>query len=141
MKNLTDNLSRFGVGQKAFTEDDFFRLCEAENVSIIWSPEKFSFYFNVLDRGFIVLPKRKKGLKLLFSMLHEWAHHKLHGGSEPVALWEGMLHTKNEAEADAIALVALIPKDKMSDMAFLDGSRFGAHLWNERMRLYFLYDI
>ena len=141
MKNLLKNLEPHGIGIRPLTEEDFWSICEKENIEVIWSPEKFSFYFSVLGRKFITLPKRKRGLRLLYAMFHELGHALASPGLEVDAAFLSAAHTKDEAEADAIALVAMIPKHKIKEMAFLDNSRFGGKLWNERLRLWFIYDI
>jgi Zn-dependent peptidase ImmA (M78 family) len=141
MKHLLNSLEkRYGIGERPMTDDDFYRICETEEIEVLQSPEKFSFYFTMLGEHFIVLPKRRKGLKLLHAMFHELGHYAMHVGNEPGAAFLNG-HSKDEAEADAIALIAMIPKSKLKEMAFLDGTRYGAHLYNERLRLFFLYDI
>jgi Zn-dependent peptidase ImmA (M78 family) len=141
MKLILKKLEVYGIGKRPMTEDDFYNICEIEGIEIIWSDNKFAFYFSILGEHFIVLPKRRKGLKMLFAMYHELGHYAAHAGDEPEAAFFGMTHTRDEIEADAIALIALMPKAKLKELAWLDGSRFGSHLWNERLRLFFLYDI
>jgi Zn-dependent peptidase ImmA (M78 family) len=143
MKYILNGLSKYDIGLRPLTEDDFYRICEAENIEVVWSDKKFSFYLAdpEFDIYCITLPKRRKGLRLLYEMFHELGHHFMHVGSEPAAAFSGLTNTKDELEADAIALVALIPRSKLKEMAFLDGSRLGDHLYNERLRLYFLYGI
>jgi len=125
------------------TEEDFYRICEAEGIEIVWSDKKFSFYLcdPEFDIYCITLPKRRKGLRLLRDMFHELGHHFMHIGNDPAAAFSGLTDDRDELEADAIALVAMIPKHMLKEMAFLDGSRFGDHLYNERIRLFFLYGI
>lgn len=140
MKHLLNRLEFHGIGTRALTEDDFYKICDAEGIEVLQSPEKFSFYFTMLDEHFIVLPKRRHGLRLLFAMFHELGHYFMHVGDEPAAAFLNG-HTRDEIEADAIALIAIVPKSKIKQMAWLDGSRYGSHLYNERLRLFFLYDI
>lgn len=141
MKILLEKLAGLGLNRRQLTESDFFAICEAEGIEVVWSEKKFSFYFSALGEHCIVLPKRLRGLRLQFAMWHEFGHYAAHSGSEPVALFEGLTHSKDEAEADAIALVALMPIEKLRELAWLDGSRFGSRLYNERLRLYFLFGI
>lgn len=144
MKYLLTRLERHGIGSRALTEDDFWQIAESESIAVIFSDEKFAFSFTMLGRKFIVLPRRRQGLKMLFSMFHELGHMLLMNGKAPSFAFQGLRHCDNdkeEAEADAIALVALIPKDRLSEMAAMDGTRYGDRLWRERCRLYFLYDI
>jgi Zn-dependent peptidase ImmA (M78 family) len=142
MKHLLKGLERYGIGHRALSENDFHRICENEGIEIIWSREKFSFYFTLMGHHFIVLPKRRRGLRLLFAMFHELGHYFMHVGNDPEAAWLDMgHHTRDEAEADAIALIALMPVKDLWKNAFFDDSRYGGHLYNERLRLYFLYGI
>jgi Zn-dependent peptidase ImmA (M78 family) len=141
MRLLLRNLEKYGIGVEPKNEDDFYTICEAENIKVITSDENFAFSFSMMGRRFIVLPKRRRGLRKLFSMWHELAHLLAHAGDEPCVMWQGLYCDKDEAEADAIALIALIPKSHLKEMAFFDNSRYGTHLYNERIRLYFLYGI
>ena len=141
MKLLLRGVEAYGIGKQAQTEEDFHRIAEAEGIEVIWSKEKFSFYFTMLGHHFIVLPKRRHGLKLLFAMFHEFGHYFAHVGDDPQVAFLSDAHTKDEAEADAVALVALMPKHEIMSNAFFDGSRFGGQLYNERVRLHFLYGI
>lgn len=51
-------------------------------------------------------------------------------------------HSKDELEADAIALLALIPKHKILEVAEEYGqTRATNKIWQDRCRLYFLYGI
>lgn len=141
MKHLLRSLEKYQIGIIPFTEQMFYDICEQLEIEIIWSQKKYSFYFSAMGFSCIVLPKRVKGLRLLFAMAHELAHALEHVGDEPAAAFNGLCDGKGEAEADAVALVALIPKNKIKQMAFLDGSRYGSKLFNDRIRLLFLYDI
>jgi Zn-dependent peptidase ImmA (M78 family) len=140
MKHVLNRLERYGIGSRILTDEDFYRICEEEGIEVIQSAEKFSFYFTMLGEHFIVLPKRRRGLRLLHAMFHELGHYFMHVGNAPEVAWlDG--HSRDEAEADAIALIAMMPRTKLKELAWLDGSRYGSHLWNERLRLFFLYDI
>lgn len=139
MKIILENLKPWGFNERQLTETDFYSICEREGIEIIWSQEKYSFYFTALGVHCIVLPKRLKGLKLLFAAFHELGHYFAHSGHEPAALFNGLTQTKDECEADAIALIALMPRNRLKELAWLDGSRYGCGLYNERLRLYFLY--
>src|SRR3954451_9622736 len=105
MKLLLNRLEkRYGLGSRPMLEEDFYLICENEGIEVLQSPEKFSFYFTMLDEHFIVLPKRRKGLKLLYAMFHELGHFAMHVGTEPEAAFLSG-HGKYEAEADATALI------------------------------------
>jgi len=141
MKLLLSRLRELGLGESPFTDEQFFTACELLDTTVIWSDKKFAFYFTVAGEHFIVLPKRLRGLRLLFAMAHELSHRILHIGQPYAVNFHGQEDTKDELEADSMALVMMIPKERIRDMAFLDGSRYGSHLWNERVRLYFLHGI
>lgn len=80
MQYLPTRLEKYGIGSRTFTEEDCHAIAEQEGIEVIWSDRKFSFYLRALGRSLIVLPKRKKGLPLLFDFLHELGHHWLHAG-------------------------------------------------------------
>ena len=104
------------------------------------SGQKFSFYFSAFGESCITLPKRLSGLQLIFAMYHELGHH-FHAGDDPRVAWHGMIHDRDEIEADAVAAVALIPISRIGQIDFLDGSRFARKLYEDRMKLYFLYGV
>lgn len=141
MQHFPTRLERYGIGSRTITEDDCHQIAEAEGVEIIWSDKKFSFYFAVLGHSFIVLPKRKKGVPLVFAFLHELAHHFFHAGEETSAAFlDG--HARDELEADAIALIGLIPKHKILEVAEeYSHTRRTNRIWQDRCRLFFLYGI
>ncbi|MET0752587.1 MAG: ImmA/IrrE family metallo-endopeptidase, partial [Pyrinomonadaceae bacterium] len=94
-----------------------------------------SFYMSVLGEPTIVLNKRLKGLKRIFAMFHELSHHFLHGGKDAAnAFYFGLVESKAEVEADALALIALIPLLSLGSFDFLDEhpNRYAKKLWRER---------
>lgn len=141
MQYLPTRLEQYGLGSRTFTETDCHTIADDEGIEIIWSDKKFSFYFSVLGHHCIVLPKRKRGLSLLYAFLHELGHHFLHAGDEITASFlDG--HSKDELEADAIALIAMIPKHKIMEVAEEYGhTRRTNRIWQDRCRLFFLYGI
>lgn len=143
MQNILNGLDRYGFGHRAFTEDDFNAICVAEDIEIFWSRKKYAFYFTDPDKDIraIVLPDRETGLKRLFAMYHELAHHLLHGGDEPCVAFMGLSDSKYESEADAFALVALMPKAQLAEIEIFEDSRFARKLWRERQKILFYYGI
>lgn len=145
MKFSLDRLSAFGFNSRALTEQDFYAICEAENIEVLEMNVSTSFYMKVLDEPIIVLNKRLKGLKRTFAMFHELSHHFLHGGrdAETQAWFLGMTETRNEVEADALALIALIPLEALNNYDFLEENptRYAKKLFKERQRLNFLYGL
>lgn len=142
MKTILEKMRAFGVGARPLGERDFYNICEEQGIQIVWSNEEFSFCFADGDIKVIVLPKRIRGLKMLLAGFHELAHLLGgHAGETPSVMWKGFFDNKNEAEADAMALIALIPLSHLGRIDFLDGSRVAKKIYNERLRLYFLYGI
>lgn len=119
-------LVKRACGRKRHSLEDFYKDCDKAGIKVIRSDEKFSFYFCIGNIPFIVLPKRLTGLPLLFAALHESAHALYHPGS--TALFGG--DSKDEEEADAIALVSMMP-----DCELLDDSDDAYTLWMCRMAL------
>ena len=111
MRHLLHSLKRHGFGRRAMTESDLYLLCDLYDIDIVWSDRNFAFFFTDPDwnvRG-IVLPKKLSGLRLLFAAYHELGHSMTAGGDEIHVALLGDSDHKCEAEADAIALIALMP--------------------------------
>lgn len=137
-------LKKYGFGEKSLTETDFYAICENENIRILETDAATSFYFCASGKPVIVLDKKLKGLPKLFAAFHELAHHFLHGGTHfQSAFFFGLTESKNEFEADALSLIALIPAFKIGNTDFLDENpnRYALKLFKDRQRLYFLYGI
>lgn len=132
MKMLLTRARLLGVGIRPITLEDFYEYCNRDGIRVIWSDEKFPFYFSIRGVPFITLPKKLTGPKLLFAALHEFAHHKLTPGT--TALFGGEL-TRDEFEADVWALVAMMPSCEL-----LDDSDDAYDLWRQRMTVEMLRD-
>jgi Zn-dependent peptidase ImmA (M78 family) len=143
MKLLLDGLKKHGIGRRAMGEEDFWKICTEDDIEVFWSRRRFPMYFTVPadDLRAIILPKRLNGSRLLFVMFHELAHHWLHGGDEPCVAFLGGSDVKCEAEADAIALIALMPGPELHVEITGDDRRFMQKLWHDRQRLSFLYGV
>ncbi len=121
MRYLIKKASKYEINKKAKNEEDFYFICDSEGIEIIWSNGKFSWYMTVDDVPFIVLSRKKRGLKLLFDMYHELGHHFGHYGDVPnQVFFSGLKNDKAEIEADAFATVCLIPEDKIDNFDFLE---------------------
>lgn len=144
MNLLLEKFYYLGLNSRQFTEEDFFSLCEREDIRVIETSEPFSFWMNLDGESVIVLNKRLRGYKLLFTMMHELAHHFLHYGDSPnsVAAF-GACNSRQEIEADAFATLAIYPLDALLSGELLDaeiGDRYLRKIRRERERLHFLYD-
>lgn len=144
MKLSLKKLEKYGFNKRELTETDFYAICEREKITVLETDASASFYMSVSGKSFIVLKKNLRGLKRTFTMFHELAHHFLHGGrGVNQAFYFGLLDTKQEFEADAIALLALVPLSCLNSFDFLEThpNRYAKKLYRERQRLYFLYGI
>lgn len=137
-------LSRYGFNRRILTEADFYRICEMLRITVLEMDVSRSFYMSVGGKSFIVLAEKLKGLKKTFVMFHELAHHFLHGARDRAsAFYFNLLDDKNEFEADALALIALIPVSSLRSFDFLEEhpNRYARKLYKDRQRLYFLYGV
>lgn len=144
MRRFIEKYAHLGVNNRCLTEADFSIICEAEGIEIIETNGKFSWYMTVEGQPFIVLPRRKRGLKRLFAAFHELAHHFRHSGHAPnQVFFHGLAHNKDEIEADAFATVCLCPKFAVASYDFLEEhpNKFAAKVFKNRQKLEFLYGI
>ena len=142
MRRLIQKASKYEINIKPKDENDFYFICASEKIEIIWSDGKFSWFMTVDGQPFIVLPKKKRGLKLLFDMFHELGHYFGHCGDEPnQVFFSGLSHDKREMEADAFATVCLIPEDKIDSFELLEDHpiKFARQIYEDRKKVEFLY--
>lgn len=142
MKLLLTGLKKHGIGRRALNEEDFLRICHKDDIEVFLSSKRFPFYFTVPadDLRVIVLPKRLTGARMLFVMFHELAHHWIHGGDDPCIAFLGGRDKKCEAEADAVALIALMPTPD-SPIEAPGDPRFVQRMKEDRQRLSFFYGV
>lgn len=139
-----EKLKRFGFNEKFLTDKDFYDICEQENITVLEMDVTNSFYMSVKRKSFIILKKKLKGLQKSFAMFHELSHHFLHGTNEGTsAFYFGLLNTKDEFEADALATIALVPRFALSSYDFLEEhpNRYARQLFRNRQKLEFLYGV
>ena len=137
-------VSKYGFNRRVLSEDDLLRICEAEKITVLYLDVPTSFYFSFKNKYFIVLKKSLKGLRRTFALAHEMAHHFLHGGKDTAnAFFFGLLESKNEFEADAMATIALVPRYMLNSYDFLEEhpNRYARQLFKNRQKLEFLYGI
>jgi Zn-dependent peptidase ImmA (M78 family) len=141
MKLLLDSLKPYGFNERRFTELDLYNLAEREKIQIIERGIKNSFYINPGGAPVIALGSSLKGLERTFALGHEIAHHLLHSSGGPVAYFYKLSSTKEEAEADALSLIALIPIRELARPRILNESEFAWYLYEQRKRLYYQYGV
>jgi Zn-dependent peptidase ImmA (M78 family) len=144
MKFSLNKLSDCGFNRKFLTEKDFYDICEKENITVLEIDVSTSFFMTVEGKSFIVLKSRLKGLPRVFTMFHELAHYFLHGANRGTnAFYFGMLQSKAEFEADALATIALVPRFALNSYDFLEEhpNRYARKLFKNRQKLEFLYGV
>lgn len=137
-------LSKHGFNHRALSEEDLLHICESEDITVLYLDVPTSFYFSVRNKYFIVLKKSLKGLRRTFALAHELAHHFLHGGKDTAnAFFFGLIESRNEFEADAMATIALVPRFMLNSYDFLEEhpNRYARQLFKNRQKLEFLYGI
>jgi len=104
---------RIGWNERPLTETDFHRLCRKYKIKVEEMPlSAGGFYYRLLGKDFIAIDSKLSHPKKLFVMFHEFAHFLMHApGHNATANFHGVgKQTRYEREADAFALVALIPR-------------------------------
>lgn len=104
MKLLSRIVAEHGIGKRPLTEADFYQFCERHDISVIWTPQRWSCYVQVADRHAIVLSTRLHGQSLLWTMWHEAAHYLLHIGQPLSGLTD---QRRAEREAEHVAKLAV----------------------------------
>lgn len=144
-----DKISRLRCpwNRKPLTQDDFYRLCKRHKVTVQEMPLRVSgFYYCLLGRHYIAINSRLRGHKKLFVMFHEFAHYLMHAPDTGVtANFHGVgKKTRKEAEADAFALCAFIPKtwiEGRTTQALIEDEGFSEEMVAERLEIYTQYRI
>lgn len=142
-----DKISRLRChwNQKPLTQDDFYRLCKQNKVTVQEMPLRVSgFYYCLLGRHYIAIDTRLRQHKKLFVMFHEFAHYLMHAPDTGVtANFHGIgKKTRKESEADAFALCAIIPKtwlESRSIAEIAEEEGIPEDILRERLAVYELY--
>lgn len=113
MKLLAYKLSRLNIGwnERVLTERDFDRLCRRFRIRVEEMPLRpGGFYYRVMGRDYIAIDSRLAGPRKLAVQFHELAHFLFHTPeSGASANFHGLGRTRQELEADAFALCAIMP--------------------------------
>ena len=143
MQFLSDKAKKLKIGwnERSLTEDDFYRFCRRFKISVQEMPLRVSgFYYRMLGRDFIAIDSRLTGNERLTVMFHELAHFLFH---TPESGTTANFHrvgqkTRQEIEADAFAICAIIPLNEIVDrleFVSIEGSVHGA-LLRERLDVF-----
>jgi Predicted Zn peptidase len=139
-------LAKFSALVKAFnrralTERMFFKICAEYNISVgfVDIPTLLGFHTNINGKLSIFLDKNLKGYEFLFIAFHELAHALLHESTEPVSVsFYNQFETRHEAEAEAVALVALFPTRRLKELEdeLIYADEFAAFLIKKRLEIF-----
>lgn len=111
---LSSRFRRYGWNERVFTEEDILRICRQEKIELVEHPISgfAGFYMTCRGRRFITVDSRLRGVRRLYVLLHELAHHFLHSppGASGAHFFRLRPDTKQEFEAEVFATVALLPE-------------------------------
>ena len=133
--------------KKPLNEHDFYRLCRRQKVGVQEMPLRVSgFYYCVLGKHYIAIDSKLKHHEKLFVMFHEFAHYLMHvPDTNETANFHGIgKKNRNEIEADAFAICALIPKpwiENRSIQELIEEEGLPVEIVKERREIYEMFKI
>lgn len=113
MKYFVRKFRNIRLNRHVYSEDDAFRLCEEYGVDVIFEDmQQDGFYMKVQGKAAIHLRRGLRGIPLLYTLLHELAHHILHAKRYKNAAFFciDLQESKQHHEAEAFALMAILPE-------------------------------
>lgn len=122
MNLLLAKFKPLGWNRRALTEADFHRICRRERISVAEMPLPVPGYYMVCrGKSFIVIDARQRGVHWLYTAFHELAHHFLHvpDPNATAIYFRRAPQSKAEFEAEAFAVVALIPEPLLRELLTL----------------------
>lgn len=129
--------------EKPLTENDFYRLCKRHKVKALEYPlaSTEGFYYFAYGKDYIVVDPRLEPGEKLFVMFHEFAHFLMHipEYGATASFHRVGKQTREESEADAFALCALMPKQMIqtrSARQLVDEDGFDERRVRERLELF-----
>ena len=119
MIHLARKVAHLGWNRRPLSEDDFFRICRREKIAVQEMPLSVRGFYGVCKgRRFIALDSKMRGVARLFTAFHELGHHFLHAPKATAQV--NYFHLREEPkvkfEADAFAVVSLLPEPKLRRM-------------------------
>jgi Zn-dependent peptidase ImmA (M78 family) len=143
MRSYLDKINdlRIGWNRRPLGEEDFYKLCQRFNITVVEMPlETNGFYYCVKRRHYIAIDSRLTRLRKLLVMFHEFAHFLMHApDTNATASFHGLgKKTRKEREADAFALCAIIPRSwiETRDAAELADDGFTVEIMQQRIEVY-----
>ena len=116
--------------EEALTENDFWKICENEQILVVETHLFVNgFYFSDGRRNFIYLNSALRGIFWLENAFHEIAHHFLHTPPSD---------SRQEEEARAIALIAILPRGQLEKAAMEadEFSEYAERILHERLQIF-----
>lgn len=143
---LSEKISTLSLGwnERPLDEADFHRICRRFKITVTEMPLRVSgFYYRVKGRDFIAIDSRLERPQKLVVMFHELAHFLFHTPeSGATANFHGIgRKTRQEAEADAFALCAVIPKASIECGDLLNQEEFPGPIIADRLKVLESYNI
>lgn len=144
MQFLIEKITKlnFGWNDRPLTEVDLYRLCRRFRIVVEEMPLAVGgFYYRVKDRDFIAVDSKLPPVRKLAVLYHELGHFLFH---TPESGATASFHrvgqrTRQEIEADAFALCALIPHKWIATRTadeLIDIEGFPADMVAERLRIF-----
>lgn len=134
--------------RRAFTMEDFYRYCRRKGIKVHEMPMLVAALYGVKrGRPHIYLDSRTKGVARLHAAWHELGHYLLHTPPYESVTYYYRLRpqTREEIEADAFAIVALIPEPLLKKLLaaeeYAEDYGLSAELLKERCELFARYGI
>ncbi len=113
MHFIVQKFKKLKLNRRVFSLDDVYRICEELSVKIEESEiEQEGFYLKIQGNATIYVNNNLRGLRWLYVVLHELAHHLLHASNYQNAAFFCLdrQDSKQHHEADAFALLAMLPE-------------------------------
>src|ERR1044072_2255157 len=110
---LTRKFKKLRLNRHVFSESDARLICEESGVEIKEIDiEQDGFYLKVQGKATIYVNRNTVGLRWLYVILHELAHHLLHASNYQNAafFFHKLQDSKQHHEAEAFALLAMLPE-------------------------------
>lgn len=121
MIHLRERFKRIGWNTRVFTVEDFYRLCRRERPRVRVNEIPLvvpGFLMVIKGVPHIYINESLRGVAWLKVALHELGHYYLHTPPDAYSssFYQDIPHTKEEHEAEAFALVAMIPEQLLRTM-------------------------
>jgi len=110
---LTRKFKKIQLNRHVFSDSDARRLCEDSDVEIIEAEiDQEGFYLKIQGKATIYVNNNLRGLRWLYVVIHELAHHLLHASNFQNAAFfcHKQQDSKQHHEAEAFALLAMLPE-------------------------------